>query len=102
MNEEKLMPIHPGEVLLEEFLKPMDLSQEQIASALQITTEEISKVIHGQQRITAELALRLAYFFKMSPRFWLGLQMDYHKSDRSQHFYSIVKPYLQFVTNCNF
>lgn len=77
MNEEKLMPIHPGEVLLEEFLKPMDLSQEQIASALQIPTEQISKVIHGQQRITAELALRLAYFFKMSPRFWLGLQMDY-------------------------
>jgi len=77
MKEDKLNPIHPGEVLLEEFLKPMELSQEEIASALQIPAQQIGEVINGKQRITAELALRLAYFFKMSPRFWLGLQMDY-------------------------
>lgn len=77
MKEDKLNPIHPGEVLLEEFLKPMELSQEEIASALQIPAQQIGEVINGKQRITAELALRLAYLFKMSPRFWLGLQMDY-------------------------
>jgi len=77
MKEDKLNPIHPGEILLEEFLKPMELSEEEIASALQIPAQQISEVINGKQRITAELALRLAYFFKMSPRFWLGLQMDY-------------------------
>lgn len=77
MKEDKLNPIHPGEILLEEFLKPMELTQEEIASALQIPAQQIGEVINGKQRITAELALRLAYFFKMSPRFWLGLQMDY-------------------------
>ncbi|NBD32684.1 MAG: HigA family addiction module antidote protein [Cyanobacteria bacterium] len=77
MKEDKLKPIHPGEILLEEFLKPMELSEKEIASALQIPAQQISEVINGKQRITAELALRLAYFFKMSPRFWLGLQMDY-------------------------
>lgn len=77
MKEDKLNPVHPGEVLLEEFLKPMNLSQDQIASALQISQEQINEIINHQQRITADIALRLAYFFKMSPRFWLGLQMDY-------------------------
>jgi len=77
MKEDKLNPVHPGEVLLEEFLKPMNLSQDQIASALQISQEQISEIINRQQGITADIALRLAYFFNMSPRFWLGLQMDY-------------------------
>ena len=77
MKEDKLNPVHPGEVLLEEFLKPMNLSQDQIASALQISQEQINEIINRQQRITADIALRLAYFFNMSPRFWLGLQMDY-------------------------
>lgn len=77
MKEDKLNPVHPGEVLLEEFLKPMNLSPDQIASALQISQEQINEIINRQQRITADIALRLAYFFNMSPRFWLGLQMDY-------------------------
>lgn len=77
MKEDKLNPVHPGEVLLEEFLKPMNLSQDQIASALQISQEHISGIVNCKQRITADIALRLAYFFNMSPRFWLGLQMDY-------------------------
>ena len=77
MKEDKLNPVHPGEVLLEEFLKPMNLSQDQIASALQISQEQISAIVNCKQRITADIAMRLAYFFNMSPRFWLGLQMDY-------------------------
>jgi antitoxin HigA-1 len=77
MKEEKLMPVHPGEVLLEEFLKPMNLSQNQIALALRVPARRINEIVHGKRRITADTALRLARYFDMSPRFWLGLQMDY-------------------------
>ncbi|MFM6059349.1 MAG: HigA family addiction module antitoxin [Microcystis sp.] len=77
MNEDKLMPIHPGEVLLEEFIKPMNLSQNQIALALGVPEQRINEIVHGKRCITADIALRLARYFDMSPRFWLGLQMDY-------------------------
>jgi antitoxin HigA-1 len=77
MNDNKLMPVHPGEVLLEEFLKPMNLSQNQVALALRVPARRINEIIHGKRRITADTALRLARYFNMSPRFWLGLQMDY-------------------------
>lgn len=77
MNEDKLKPIHPGEVLLEELLKPMNVSQNQLALAVRVSTRRINEIIHGKRRITADTALRLARYFNMSPRFWLGLQMDY-------------------------
>ncbi|NET39972.1 MAG: HigA family addiction module antidote protein [Cyanothece sp. SIO1E1] len=77
MNEDKLKPIHPGEVLLEEFLKPMNVSQNQLALAVRVPTRRINEIVHGKRRITADTALRLARYFNMSPRFWLGLQMDY-------------------------
>jgi antitoxin HigA-1 len=77
MNEDKLMPVHPGEVLLEEFLKPMSLSQNQMALALRVPARRINEIVHGKRRVTADTALRLALYFDMSPRFWLGLQMDY-------------------------
>lgn len=75
--KEKLQPIHPGEVLLEEFLKPMQLSQNQLALALRVPARRINEIVQGKRRITADTALRLARYFKMSPQFWLGLQMDY-------------------------
>jgi addiction module HigA family antidote len=77
MSEDRLKPVHPGEVLLEEFLKPMNLSQNQIALALRVPARRINEIVHGKRRITADTALRLARYFGMSPRFWLGLQMDY-------------------------
>lgn len=77
MRAEKLKPIHPGEVLLEEFLKPMNLSQNQLASAVSVPARRIYEIVDGNCRITADTALRLARYFDMSPRFWLGLQMDY-------------------------
>jgi len=77
MNTDKLMPVHPGEVLLEEFLKPMNLSQNQVALALRVPARRINEIIHGKRRITADTALRLAIYFNMSPQFLLGLQMDY-------------------------
>ena len=75
--EQKLRPIHPGEVLLEEFLKPMGLSQNKLALAIRVPARRINEIVHGKRRVTADTALRLARYFGMSPQFWLGLQMDY-------------------------
>lgn len=77
MNEEKLPPIHPGEVLQEEFLKPMKLSQNRLALELGVSARRINEIVLGKRRVTADTALRLAQYFNMSPQFWLGLQMDY-------------------------
>lgn len=63
--------------MLEEFLKPMDLSQNQVALALRVPARRINEIVHGKRRITADKALRLALYFNMSLQFWLGLQMDY-------------------------
>lgn len=76
MNE-KLQPIHPGEVLLEEFLKPMELSQNRLALDIRVPARRINEIVHGKRRITADTALRLSRYFGTSPQFWLGLQMDY-------------------------
>lgn len=77
MKTRKLEPIHPGEILMEEFLGPMELSQNQLANDIGVPPRRINEIIHGKRRITADTALRLAHYFKMSPQFWLGLQMDY-------------------------
>lgn len=77
MNKEKMPPLHPGEILYEEFLKPMGLSQNQLAIAIKVPPRRINEIVQGKRRITANTALRLAKFFDMSPQFWLGLQMDY-------------------------
>ena len=77
MAKEKLKPIHPGEVLLEEFLKPMGLSQNRLALDMGVPARRINEIVLGKRRITADTALRLARYFGMSAQFWLGLQMDY-------------------------
>ena len=74
---EKLQPIHPGEVLLEEFLKPIGLSQNQLTLAIRVPARRINEIVHGKRRVTADTALRLARYFGVSAQFWLGLQMDY-------------------------
>ena len=77
MSEEKLHPIHPGEVLLEEFLKPMGMSQSRLALDISVHPRRINEIVLGKRGITADTALRLARYFGNSPQFWLGLQMDY-------------------------
>ena len=77
MDNEKLNPVHPGEVLLEEFLKPMELSQNRLALDIRVPARRINEIVQGKRRITADTALRLARYFGMTPQFWLGLQMDY-------------------------
>jgi addiction module HigA family antidote len=82
MKDEKLAPVHPGEVLLEEFLleeflKPMNMSQNRVALDIRVPARRINEIVHGKRRVTPDTALRLARYFNMSPAFWLGLQMDY-------------------------
>jgi addiction module HigA family antidote len=77
MNAKKMSPLHPGEILLEEFLKPMGLSQNRIALDIRVPARRINEIVLGKRRITADTALRLAKYFNMSPQFWLGLQVDY-------------------------
>jgi addiction module HigA family antidote len=77
MAEKRISPVHPGEVLLEEFLKPMGLSQNKLALNLGVHARKVNEIVLGKRRITAETALRLARYFGTSPQFWLGLQADY-------------------------
>jgi antitoxin HigA-1 len=74
---EKLANIHPGEILLEEFLVPMEISAYRLSKDLEIPQTRISMIINGQRRITADTALRLSSYFGNSAKFWLGLQDDY-------------------------
>ncbi len=77
MSAKKLPPIHPGEILLEEFLKPMDISQYRLAKSVSVPARRINEIVHGKRSITADTALRLSMFFGMSDRFWLNLQTKY-------------------------
>jgi len=77
MRKKRLEPVHPGEILLEEFLFPMELSQNQLARDIGVPPRRINEIVLGKRRLTADTALRLAKYFDMSAEFWLGLQMDY-------------------------
>lgn len=77
MAAQKLDPVHPGEVLLHEFMEPMGLSQNRLARDLGVPPRRINEIVLKKRRITADTSLRLARYFGMSPEFWLGLQMDY-------------------------
>jgi len=77
MAGKKLDPVHPGEILLEEFLEPMGLSQNHLARDIGVSPRRVNEIVLGKRRITADTALRLGRYFNMSPGFWLGLQMDY-------------------------
>ncbi|BDV00145.1 transcriptional regulator [Thermodesulfomicrobium sp. WS] len=74
---DKLKPVHPGEVLLEEFLKPMNLSQNRLAIDIGVDARRINEIVMGKRSVTADTALRLSRYFGTSPQFWLGLQAEY-------------------------
>lgn len=77
MSRRELEPIHPGEILLEEFLKPMGISQYQLAKDINVDPRRINAIVHGKRAITADTALRLSRYFGTSERFWLNLQAHY-------------------------
>ncbi len=77
MRLRRLPPVHPGEVLNEDFLGPLGLTQYRLAKGLSVPPRRINEIVHGKRAITADTALRLARFFGTSERFWLNLQMGY-------------------------
>jgi addiction module HigA family antidote len=77
MTKRELPPIHPGEILLEEFLKPMGITQYRLAKDTSVDPRRINEIVHGSRAITADTALRLGRFFGTSPEFWLNLQAHY-------------------------
>jgi len=93
---EKLPNIHPGEILLEEFLKPMEVSAYRLAKETGIPQTRVSQIIKAQRRITADTAIRLSYFFGNSVKFWLGIQDDYDvrvQLSEKQAEFSNIKQY---------
>jgi addiction module HigA family antidote len=77
MPTDLLPPVHPGEVLMEEFLEPLGLSQYRVAKDISVPARRINEIVHGKRAVTADTALRLARYFRTSPRFWLNLQAQY-------------------------
>ena len=77
MTQKMLDPIHPGEILLEEFLNPLNLSQYRVAKEINVPARRINEIVHGKRSISADTALRLSRFFGTSERFWLNLQLRY-------------------------
>jgi addiction module HigA family antidote len=73
----KFLPVHPGEILLEEFLKPMAISQYKLAKDVSVHPRRINEIVHGKRSISADTALRLSRYFGLSERFWLNLQARY-------------------------
>ena len=88
---DKLPNIHPGEILLEEFLLPMEISQYRLAKDLHIPQTRISQIIKGHRRITADTALRLSKYFGTSAKFWLGLQDDYDLEEADDQLAEALK-----------
>jgi len=77
MASDKLHPVHPGEVLFEEFIKPLGLSQNRVALDIGVPPRRINEIVLQKRSITADTALRLARYFGVSPQFWMGLQKEY-------------------------
>lgn len=77
MKNVDMVPLHPGTILLEEFLQPMNLSQYRLAKDTSVPARRINEIVHGKRSITADTALRLGKFFNMTPQFWMNLQSRY-------------------------
>jgi len=77
MSKREIPPIHPGEILLEEFLNPLGLSQYRLAKDISVDPRRINEIVHGKRAITADTAFRLGRYFGTSPQFWLNLQSHY-------------------------
>ncbi|MBE0408936.1 MAG: HigA family addiction module antidote protein [Anaerolineales bacterium] len=76
-NEKRLPPIHPGEILMEEFLEPMGISQYRLAQDISVPPRRINEIVHGKRAVTPDTALRLSRYFGLSERFWINLQARY-------------------------
>ena len=85
MGAKIMDPTHPGEILLEEFLQPLEISQYRLAKGISVPPRRINEIVHGKRRITADTALRLARYFGTTDRFWLNLQTRYDLDIEKDH-----------------
>jgi antitoxin HigA-1 len=86
-----IAPVHPGEVLLEEFLQPLEVTQHRLAVSIGVPPRRINEIVHGKRRITADTALRLARYFGTTDRFWLNLQTRYDLEVEKDHLGSALE-----------
>ncbi|KAF0101039.1 MAG: vapL [bacterium] len=89
---EQLEEIHPGEILLEDFLKPLHITARRLASDIDVSPSRISELVNGRRPITADTALRLGLFFNMEPRFWLNLQSEYDMRMAMRELKETIEP----------
>src|SRR5438093_3584088 len=94
-RSQKLPPIHPGEILLEEFLKPLGMSMNKLAEQLRVPANRVTQIVEGRRSVTGETALRLARYFGTSPEFWLGMQKDYDLQVARDEFEAEVERQVQ-------
>ncbi|WP_215324666.1 HigA family addiction module antitoxin [Polynucleobacter sp. MWH-Braz-FAM2G] len=92
MKTKLLEEIHPGEILLEDFMKPMEITARQLAADIDVSPSRISEIVHGTRPITADTALRLGLFFSMEPRFWLNLQSEYDMRVAKRNLQKEIEP----------
>jgi addiction module HigA family antidote len=92
MMTKLLDEIHPGEILLEDFMKPMGITARQLAADIDVSPSRISEIVHGTRPITADTALRLGIFFTMDPRFWLNLQSEFDMRMAKRMLQKDIKP----------
>ncbi|MDP7414603.1 MAG: HigA family addiction module antitoxin [SAR202 cluster bacterium] len=92
MNSGRLSPIHPGEILLEEFLKPFGISQYRLAKDIGVSPRRINEIVHGNRGIAADTALRMARYFGTSERFWLNLQTRYDLETEKERLGERLQP----------
>ncbi len=90
-KSEKLPPIHPGEILREDFMKPLGLSMNKLALDLHVPVTRIAEIVHERRGITPDTALRLGHYFNMSPRFWLNAQANYDLEVAQDELQSTIK-----------
>lgn len=84
--------IHPGEILLEDFMKPLGITARQLAADIDVSPSRISEIVHGARPITADTALRLGLFFSMEPRFWLNLQTEFDMRMAKRNLQKEIEP----------
>jgi addiction module HigA family antidote len=88
---ESLANVHPGEILLEEFLKPLGVSQNKLARDIKVPPRRVNEIVLGKRAVTPDTALRLARYFGTSEKFWLGLQMDFDLEEAKRHLAETIE-----------
>ncbi len=103
MSESKMPPVHPGEILLEDFMKPLGITQYRLAKEMNVYPRRVNEIVHGKRAITADTALRLARFFGTSPEVWMNLQTYYDlevaRDAIAETIQAEVRPFANSVQN---